>query len=95
MSRILLAVSRLGAVFVIIGVAVGVFGVALLLASRPQLKRSILVGALLVFGVLLIAGGIAGGVAGPNDREEHHGAEEGAPVTTSGSISLDGSTVGY
>ena len=79
-----------------IGVAIVVFGVAVLLASRPQLKKSVLVGALLIGAVLLIAGGIAGGVAGQNDRE-HHGGEEGAPpsATTSGSISLDGSTVGY
>jgi hypothetical protein len=106
MSRILLAVSKVGAVFVIIGVAVAVFGVAVLLASRPQLKRSVLVGALLGFGVLLIAGGIVGGVAGPAEREHHgeeHGTEEGTPAVviesdhgvTSGSIGLDGSTVGY
>lgn len=103
MSRILLAVSRIGAIFVIIGVAVVVFGVALLIASRPQLKRSILVGALLIGGVLLLAGGIAGGIAGPSDRG-HEGAEEGSPslisdhvgpVLTGGSIGLDGSTVGY
>jgi len=106
MSRILLAVSKVGAVFVIIGVAVAVFGVAVLLASRPQLKRSVLVGALLVFGVLLIGGGIIGGIAGPAEREHHgeeHGSEEGMPAVvirsdhgrTSGSIGLDGSTVGY
>jgi hypothetical protein len=105
MSRILLAVSKVGAVFVIIGVAVAVFGVAVLLASRPQLKRSVLVGALLGFGVLLIAGGIVGGIAGPAEREHHgeeHGTEEGMPAVViesdrgaSGSIGLDGSTVGY
>ena len=100
MSRILLAVSKLGAALVIIGVAVVVFGVAILLASRPQLKRSVLVGALLTGGVLLLAGGIAGGLAGPSDRKHHEGkSEEGhaviAPAVTSGSIGLDGSTVGY
>jgi hypothetical protein len=104
MSRILLAVSKLGAVFVIIGVAVVVFGVAVLLASRPQLKRSLLVGALLVGAVLLLVGGIVGGIAGPGEREHHEDEEHGAGLvvtvptgaaTTGGSVTLDGSTVGY
>jgi len=99
MSRILLAVSKVGAVFVIIGVAVIVFGVAILLASRPELKRSVLVGALLAGGVLLLVGGIAGGIVGPSERKKHsESGEEGAPAAvtvTSGSIGLDGTTVGY
>ena len=71
MSRILLAVPKVGAVFFIIIIATAVFVVAILLASRPELKRSVLVGALLVFGLLIIAGGIWGGVAGPREAEEH------------------------
>ncbi len=104
MSRILLAVSKVGAVFVIIGVAIVVFGVAVLLASRPHLKRSVLVGALLVGALLLLVGGIIGGVAGPAEREHHGEEEHGAglvvtvptgAVTAGGSVTLDGSTVGY
>jgi hypothetical protein len=58
-------------VFFIIIFATIIFVVAILLAARPQLKRSVMVGALLVFGVLIIAGGIIGGVAGPREKEDH------------------------
>lgn len=71
MSRILLAISKLGAVFMIIFVASAIFGVAVLLANRPDLKRSMMVTALLVGGVLLIGGGIAGGLIGPRDGDHH------------------------
>ncbi len=77
MSRVLLAVSEVGAVFVIIIVAVVVFGLANLLARRPELTRSVLVTVLVVGGVVLIGSGIAAGIAGQRDIEEHHG-EEGA-----------------
>ncbi|MEX0767525.1 MAG: hypothetical protein WD029_03545 [Microthrixaceae bacterium] len=84
MSRILLAVSKTGAAIVIILVAVIVFGVAVLLASRPHLKRSVLAGALLVGAVLLLAGGIAGGLSGPR-KAEHSGTEEGISSLTTNS----------
>lgn len=96
MSRILLAVSKLGAVFVIIVLAAVVFGVAILLANRPQLKRSAMVAALLALGVLLLAGGIAGGVAGQREAEQH-GDEHSLAVTStdpSGSIGTGGPGAG-
>ncbi len=71
MSRILLAISKLGAVFMIIFVASAIFAVAVVLANRPDLKRSMMVGALLVGGVLIIGGGIAGGLVGPRDSDHH------------------------
>lgn len=100
MSRILLAVPKVGAVFFIIILATIVFVVAILLASRPQLKRSVMVGALLVFGVLIIAGGIVGGVAGPREKEDHSEEESlGAPSYVvdlpAGQFGIDGSTVGH
>ncbi|CAB4547385.1 unannotated protein [freshwater metagenome] len=103
MSRILLAVSKTGAAIVIILVAVIVFGVAVFLSSRPHLKRSVLVGALLIGAVLLLAGGIAGGISGPRESE-HSGTEEGISSLTTGltghsglteSTSLDHLTVEY
>ncbi len=101
MSRILLAVPKVGAVFVIIAIAVAVFGGAILLANRPQLKRSVLVVAVLVFGLLIIGGGIAGGVAGQREKEQH-GKEESmqAPgqavlATVGADNETDGSAVGY
>lgn len=100
MSRILLAVPKVGAVFFIIIFATAVFVVAILLASRPDLKRSVLVAALLVFGLLIIAGGIVGGVAGQRESE-HHGEEESLGATSlvvdlpAGRIGIDGSAVGH
>ena len=76
MSRILLAVSKLGAVFVIIVLASAIFAAAVVIANRPQLKRSLLVGALLVGGLVIIGGGIAGGIVGQREIEEKHGGEE-------------------
>jgi hypothetical protein len=78
MSRILLAIPKVGAVFFIIIAAVLVFGVAVFLAGRPQLKRSVLVSVLVFGGLAIVAGGIAAGIAGP--REE---AEEGPAHQTS------------
>lgn len=100
MSRVLLAVSKVGAVFFIIIFATAVFVVAILLANRPELKRSVLVGALLVFGVLIIGGGIWGGVAGPREKEEHSeeeslGASSLVVDLPAGQFGIDGSAVGH
>jgi hypothetical protein len=101
MSRILLAVPKVGAVFFIIIVATLVFVVAILLASRPDLKRSIMVTALLLFGLLIIAGGIIGGVVGPREVEEHGGEEASLGVAAvvaehpAGQIGIDGLAVGH
>ena len=80
MSRILLAVSKVGAVFSIIILASVIFGVAIALANRPHLKRSMLVTAVIVFGVLIIGGGILGGVAGQRESEHHDDEEHSLPV---------------
>ena len=99
MSRILLAVSKVGAVFFIIILATTVFVVAILLASRPEMKRSVIVGALLVFGLLIIAGGIWGGVAGPREEEENSEESLGAATYVvdlpAGHIGIDGPAVGH
>lgn len=96
MSRILLAVPKTGAVFLIIILAAAIFGLAILLAGRQQLTRSMLVSALLIGGLLIVAGGIAAGIAGPRES-----GEEGAPLHASvtagapyGSIEPDGASVG-
>ncbi len=99
MSRILLAVPKVGAVFFIIILATTVFVVAILLASRPEMKRSVIVGALLVFGLLIIAGGIWGGVAGPREEEENSEESLGAATYVvdlpAGHIGIDGPAVGH
>ena len=71
-SRVLLAVPKSAAVYVIIGLAAVVFGLANLLARRPDLKGRV-VGVAALVGVLVIIGaGIAGGIAGEREIEEHH-----------------------
>ncbi len=76
-SRVLLAVPKSAAVYVVIGLAVVIFGAANLLARRPDLKSRVLGTIVLVSLVAIIAAGIAGGIAGTRDIEEHHG-DEGA-----------------
>ncbi len=102
-SRILLALPTTASVFFIIVVAAAIFGVAVLLGSRPDLKRSVTVTVLIVGAILLIAGGIAGGMAGRYESGGHSGSEEGAAfqldnqgtAATLGSIDAIGVTNGY
>lgn len=79
MSRILLALPRIGSVFVIIAAAAAVFVIAILLAGRPDLKRPVLVAVLVAGGLVLLLGGIVGGRAGTY-KSTGHGEEEGAPA---------------
>ena len=95
MSRILLAVSKVGAVFVIIILATVIFVVAILLANRPHLKRSMMVGALLLFGVLIIGGGIVGGVAGPREAEHPDDEEKSLEVDPTAHTGTGGTAAGY
>ena len=99
MSRILLAIPKVGAVFFIILLATLVFVVAIVLASRPQLKRSVLVAVLILGGLAILAGGIAGGIAGPREssEEEEHAAAVIAslPAAGGGSIEPGGAPAGH
>ncbi|HSL56840.1 MAG TPA: cytochrome c oxidase subunit 4 [Acidimicrobiales bacterium] len=77
-SRVLLAVDKVGAT-VLFGVAATVIlVVASLLAMKPQVSRSLLTAILLLGGVALIAGGVAGLAAGEREFEIHgeHGDDE-------------------
>ncbi len=78
-SRVLLAVPKIGSVFFIIIFATFIFLIAILLASRPDLKRTVLVASLVVFGILIILGGIIGGVVG--QRAAEHEEEESMAAT--------------
>lgn len=73
-SRILLTSSKTGAVWVAIVLTVVIFGVAVLIGTRPQLKRGAVVGAVLAGAVLMLALGIFGAVRGEREME-HHGEE--------------------
>lgn len=77
-SRVLLAVEKVGAVIIFsVGAAV-ILAIASLLAWKPQVSRSLLTALLLLGGVTLIAGGVAGLAAGERDFEIHgeHGEDE-------------------
>lgn len=94
-SRVLLAIPSGAATFVIIIAAALVFIGAFILASRPELKRSVVVTVLLVGGLLLIGAGIAGGVAGEQTKEESGlGATPAVVDSASAAASVDTSTVG-
>lgn len=75
-SRVLLALPAAGAMFFIITIAAAAFVVAILLAGRPDLKRTVLIAALIAGGLVLVLAGIAGGIAG----NYHHGEEGSAPI---------------
>ena len=74
-SRVLLAVSKTGSTVVAIAVATVILLVASLLVARPRISSSVFAGVLALGAVLMIGAGIAGGVAGERDIEEHHSEE--------------------
>lgn len=74
-SRVLLATSKTGSTVVAIAVATVILLVASLLVARPRISSSVFAGVLALGAVLMIAAGIAGGIAGERDIEVHHGDE--------------------
>ncbi len=76
-SRVLLAVSKEGAVVAASVAAAFVFGAAVLIA-KTKAPRAV-VSALVSFGaVAVLAGGIVGAVAGEREELQHHGEEKHA-----------------
>jgi hypothetical protein len=78
MSRLLLAASEDGSIFVSMGFGLAIFLGAIALGTGRQVRRNVVVGAL-VFGALAVLGvGIAGAIAGPRHFEKHTAKQEGA-----------------
>lgn len=71
LSRVLLALPKTGSTVLAIVLAALILAIATLVTSRPRVGSSVLAGLLAVGAVALIAGGIAGGVAGERDFEVH------------------------
>jgi len=71
LSRLLLAIDKVSATVVFAVAATLILGVSALLAARPRVSRSVLTALLLVGGLALIGGGIAGLAAGERDFEKH------------------------
>jgi hypothetical protein len=72
-SRVLLSVSKWGAVALFGASALIVLVVASVIANRPSFGRSALTALLLVGGLALVGGGVAGLAAG--EREFHHAGQ--------------------
>ncbi len=81
-SRILLAVSKLGSVYVAIGVAALILLVAVLIATRETISRNAVIIAVVVGAALLLIAGIVSAAIGTRDIEEHseEHSEEAAPA---------------
>ena len=97
-SRMLLALSKWGAIALFGATGAIILGVAALIATRPQVSRGVITAVLLLGGVTLVAGGVVG--IGAGEREFHHvgGESEGGhgedggedTETESGSETEDG-----
>lgn len=83
-SRILLTASKDGAL--IIGTAIGIliFAAAVLIATRPQVRRSAVVSVLIVGAIAVITVGIVGGVRGEKPIEHEGGQEHASAVAVTG-----------
>jgi len=71
-SRVLLAVPRLGASIVAIGVAASILTVAAMISLRPTITKSLAVGALAFGALAFLAGGVVAAVSGEREIEVHH-----------------------
>lgn len=75
-SRVFLAVSKLGAVWIALAIAATIFVIGTALSLRPRIRTDLVAGLLATAAVVTIGLGIFGAVAG--EREfEHHGEEHG------------------
>jgi hypothetical protein len=77
LSRVLLALPKTGSTVLAIVLAALILAVATLVTTRPRVGSSALAGLLAVGAVALIAGGIAGGIAGERDFEHHESESHG------------------
>jgi hypothetical protein len=79
-SRVFLAVSKLGAVWIALAIAAAIFVIGTILSLRPRIRTDMVAGLLAVAAVATIGMGIFGAVAGErefHDLNEEHGDEAG------------------
>lgn len=79
-SRILLALPKVGGYLVFALVSAAILGVGALIVSKPKLSQSVIAGMLLFGGVAILAGGVAAAIVGEREHESHdeeHSDEEG------------------
>lgn len=70
-SRIFLAVSKLGAVWVALAIATVIFVGAVIFNAQTQMRRSLVVGGIIVLAVIILGVGIGGAIAGERKFEKH------------------------
>ena len=83
-SRILLTLSKESAVWVASGIGLLMFLVAVLIGTRPQVRRNVVVATVIVGALAVIGLGIAGAVNGEREIEPHHGEEGHAAAVIDG-----------
>ncbi len=91
-SRVLLAVSKVGSTLVAMVLALVIFGGAILLALRPKVSRNLAAAIVLLGGTGLLAAGIVSAVNGEREFEHHEvEGEEGEEAVTE-APATDGAT---
>lgn len=76
-SRILLALPKVGSYLVFALVPMLVLAVGAVIVTRPRLSQSVIAGLLLAGGVAILAGGVVAAVAGERDHGGGHEEEGG------------------
>jgi hypothetical protein len=74
-SRILLALPKIGGYLVFGLVPALIFALGYVVISKPKLSQSVIAGMLLVGGLAILGGGVAAAVVGPREHEEKHEEE--------------------
>jgi hypothetical protein len=93
-SRVFLAVSEHGAVWIAGILATLILVLGAVFAARPRLSSNLVVGILLIGAIAVLGIGIAGGVAGKREfhkigEEEEHGEEGARPAPLTLSLTLE------
>jgi hypothetical protein len=87
-SRILLTVNRISSSVVAVVIATLIMTVAFVVAYRPKLGKDAIAAVLVLFAVVVIAGGVIGAASGTREFE-HHEAEHEAPEGDGGAVPAD------
>ncbi len=88
-SRLYLAIPKLGATWLSLGIAAAIFLVAIVVAMAPKVSKNVLTALVVLGGVAVLASGIAGVATGT--RELHDESEE---FTVTGSGPADDAPIG-
>ena len=88
-SRLFLTMSKDGAILAAAILGILIFGAAIALSFAPQMKRTLVVGALVLGAVLVLALGIFGAVRGEREFEVDHEASVNAVVVPHVRVGVD------